>query len=405
MKHTSLKTNLLLAVFGMGAMGAPLIAPLLTRVETLTGLSSGQVGFGYLVVSVIGALVGLVCGLSLHRTVRTTFVRAGILLSGLGCALLAVMEPGPGMLSLGFLLAACLVINVGRPMLSAANGVFADLWDHSPHSGLIILHMTNAFGKLAAPLVAAAVGTSVRLSGMTYAVFFLLLGAAAMAWPRAGLRELAVMERSRDTGGKVRLPAQGLVWACALMLGVIAGAESGATFILAKFIERWRGSPISGMDAADWSKYAVGAMLVGIVIGRVVFAVFSRRLAPRSIIAWCLAFGVMAVPAALASSPFVYMPALLLTGICFSATWPSFFAIAARAFPSDRTFLSVVGGGLSNILLMGLCNFMTGAIGTVDARLPWAFLAGAGCMIVFAVFLFATPWGRELERVHEAAGE
>lgn len=395
MKHNRLKADVLLLVLGMGAMGAPLLGPLLTALEESASLSRAGLTLGYFLLTVAGAIIGLACGVVMRRTARTTFVRAGGFLFCGGCALLAMATPAPGW-ALMPLAVGCLLIFIGRPLASAANGIFADLWDASPHTGLILLHMTNSFGKLLAPVVVLVLGSALWRSGTVYAVFFGLLAVHSVFWPRASVQHLAEMEAGRELDRRIRLPKDPMVWVCALQFAFIAGSEAGATVILGCFVEKLRASPFDWLTPAAWGRTAIAVMLAGIVAGRVVFALLSRRLSARAIIAICLAGGLFAVPAALGASPWVYVPSLFVTGICFSATWPAFFGITAHAYPEERTFLSVAGGGLANVVGMGAIMYMTGAIGGATARLPWAFLAGVAMMAPFAVFLFATPWGWRL---------
>ena len=400
MKHKAIKINLLLVVLGMGAMGAPLLGPLRNTLQNEAGLSRFQVGLGDFVFSIAGGLIGLALGVFLRRVVRPTFVKAGVFTFGLGCALLAATQALPASFYLPLIAGGWMVIFIARPLASAANGVFADLWDSNPHTGLILLHMTNAFGKFLAPLVVITLGDAVWRSGLAYTIFFALLAGHALFWPTETFDHLAELERSRDVDRKVRLPRNPVVWACALQFGIIAGAESGATVILGELVRELRGSPFAGVSDEAWGRAAILIMIGGIVLGRVIFALLAGRMQPRSIVRTCLACIVFAIPAALHPSPYVYAPALLLLGIAFSATWPAFFGIVAHTYPHERTFLSF-SAGLANVVGMGVVNLSVGAIGNVDARLPLAFLTGPAVMLLFALFLFGTPWGRSLETLRE----
>jgi MFS family permease len=394
MKHRSLESNVLLVVLGMGAMGPPLLGPLLESLKDASGLTRGHIALWYFLLGLVGSSTGLMLGVVMSRTPRTTFVRAGTFLFCIGCGLLAVATPAPGRALLP-LAAAVFAICLARPLASAANGIFADLWDAAPHTGLIVLHMVNSFGKLAAPRVVLVLGSAIWRSGLTYAAFFGVLALHSLLWPSASVGCLKQIERRRDVRRRLRWSRDPVLWACMAQFGLIAGSEAGATLMLGSFVQHFRPSPFAAVGGEGWGRIAIAVMLTGIVAGRVVFAVLSRRLGARAIITSCLACGIFALPAALAPSPGVYVPAMFLTGVCFSATWPAFFGLAAREFPGERTFLSL-GAGLANVVGMGAVSAMVGAIGTETARLPWAFLVGVAMMLPMPLFLFATPWGRKL---------
>jgi fucose permease len=398
MKHKAIKFNLLAVVLGMGAMGAPLLGPLRNTLQQEADLTRFQVGLGDFVFSLMGGIIGLVLGVTLRRVVRPTFVKAGVVTFAAGCGLLALTGLLPASLYLPLIALAWMVIFIGRPLASAANGVFADLWDSDPHAGLILLHMANAFGKVLAPVVVLVLVDAVWAPGAVYTVFFGLLAVHALFWPTETMEHLTELERSRDVDRKVRLPSSALVWVCAAQFAIIAGAESGATVILGEFVRVHRPSPFEALTNEAWGRAAILIMLSGIVLGRVVFALLARWMRPRQIVRWCLACLIFAVPAALHSSPWVYAPSLCLLGIAFSATWPAFFGIVAHAYPHERTFLSFAAG-LANVVGMGVMNMAVGGIGNVDSRLAWAFLAGPSGMLLFVLFLFGTPWGRNLEEV------
>ncbi len=73
--------------------------------------------------------------------------------------------------------------------------------------------------------------------------------------------------------------------------------------------------------------------------------------------------------------------------------WSAYFALAARRFPNDKTILSM---GATMCTIAGINGFMLAAslIGNNPANLPWAVLASAGSIVVFAVCFFALPMRR-----------
>jgi hypothetical protein len=402
LRHARLQLNVLAAATVAGALGAPLLAPVRETLQAEAGLSRAELGMWFFLLGFVGGFAGLVLGVAMRRTVRTTFFRASLFIRLIGCAMIALADPARGS-GLAAIALAFFLLSVGKSMGATSNGIFADLWDHSPHTGVTVLHMTNSFGKVVAPLLVMAVGTALSRNALAYAAVFGVLAIEGLFWPARSVGELGLMERSRDVVRRWRLPREPLVWLAAVQFTFIAGAEAGAVGILGSLVARLRPCPFAWIDPVTWPAAAVAVMLCGIVGGRVLFTLLSRRLSERAIIAACLVCGLFAFPAAFAESAAVYLPALFLTGICFSATWPAFFGLAARAYPGERTFLSM-GAGFFTAFGVPACIFLSSAIGNVEAHLPHAFCASAGVVALFAAFLFVTPWGRRLQEAAEANG-
>ncbi len=401
MKHLRIQASLLLLLFGTGALGAPVVGALREAVQQSAGLSRAQLGFWIFVIGLAGSTLGLVLAVVMRRTVRATFVRAGAFCLFAGCLVLTFVRPAAGWPLLA-LAAAWMLVRTGHPLAGASNGIFADLWESSPHTGLIFLHAVNSFGKLAAPVAVVLLGATVMPTAVAFTVLFGALAVGSLFWPRASLQHLREVELSRETEQRIRLPRNPLVWACALQFVFITGAEAGATGILGSLVAALRPSPVGGIGAERWASVALIVMISGIFAGRVVFALLSVRMTAQAIVAVCLCCSVFCVPAAALARPALYVPALFLTGVGFSALWPAFFGLAARAYPAERTFLSLGAMFFGGIGMWGAV-YMSSAIGNVDRYLPLAFVASVLLLIPFVAFLFLTPYGRAL-RAHPHAG-
>ena len=150
MKHIRVQLNVLFVVMAVGAMGPPLLGPVREALQEAGGLSRAELGRWVFWLGIAGSTAGLAPGVGMVRTVRTTFMRAGTFTLCMGCLVFAVVRPSPGLpvLLLGM---GWLVVSVGRPLMASGNGMFADLWDASPQTGVILLHATNSVGKVLAP--------------------------------------------------------------------------------------------------------------------------------------------------------------------------------------------------------------------------------------------------------------
>ncbi len=395
-RHWRIQGNVLLLVLGSGAMAVPFIGALRESVQRQAGISRAEFGLWVFVLGLVGGVIGLALSVVMRRTLRTTFIRIGAWGMFIACVLLAVAEPAPGW-ALAPLVLGWLILRTAHPLTGSGNGIFADLWDHSPHTGIILLHSVNAFGKVAAPLAVLAFGTAVRPTALLFAGMFGLLAVESVFWPRQSLDYLSRLERSRDVKRRLRLPSNPWVWLCVVQFAFIGGAEGGATSIAASLVEVLRPVPGGFTTASRWASTALVVMTAGIFVGRVVFTLFSFRLGERSIIGACLVSGLFAVPAAFATRPLLYLPAMFVTGICFSATWPAFFALAARHYPEERTFLSI-GAIFFSLLGIWGATYLASAIGDADRLLPWALVASVAVAVPFALFLYVSPVGRGLGR-------
>jgi len=394
MKHSRIQLNVLLVIMAVGAMGPPLLGPVRETLQDDAGLSRAQLGMWVFWLGTAGSALSLAMGVAMRRTVRTTFMRAGTVVLCVGCIVFAAVRPGPGLPAM-LLGVGWFIVSVGRPLVAASNGIFADLWESSPHTGVIILHATNSVGKVLAPVAVLILGTVLARTGLVYAVAFGLLAVESLFWPAEGVDHLRKVERAADEDRRLRLPRDPAVWACVAQFAFIAGSEGGATAILGSLVQQLRPVPFDWLSAEKWPATVITLMLCGIVAGRVLFAVMSLRLSEKAIITACVGCGLFSVPGALVASPAVYLPSLFLTGVCFSATWPAFFALAARAYPGERTFLSFAAAFFNSLGISG-CVYLASAIGNTDARLPHAFVASTATMAFFAAFLYLTPYGWRL---------
>ncbi len=384
-------TGTVLAVaFVAGAGGAPLVGALREGVQEQFGLPFWAPGAGVAVLGLTGGILGLILTRRLPTLSRTGLFRAGLVLSFLAFGLYCFIA-GSGWWAIAALAAGWFIMSLGRSFSGAANAIFADLWHHSPRTGVILLHATNALGKIIAPVMALVVGVSLGSNARVYAVIWLVLTVAALTWPSKAVFHMNRTERRQHAAARAGASAirSPLFWLVCLQFAFIAGSEAGVVSTLPSFIEKHR-QGIWGLSARVFSQVVLVVMLSGLLSGRFVALVMSRRTGERGIIKVCLLCTVAVVPAVLHQSPAVFLPCFFVLGIAFSATWPAFFALAAGRFENDKTVLSVAA---TVCTLGGVNGFMLTAslIGNNPANLPWAVLISAGSMTVFAVSFFFLP--------------
>ncbi|MCC7145560.1 MAG: hypothetical protein IT443_03870 [Phycisphaeraceae bacterium] len=397
--HLRIQIVVLLLLLISGSMGAPLIGPIREKLQHEANLSRAELGQGILFVGLVGGFAGLLMGLFRHRFYRATLLRCGSIILAISCILIAFTPVGPGW-PLAVLGLSWFLLGFGHPMLATGNGIFSDLWHHSPHTGVILLHAFNAAGKLLAPLVVLYLGTDLRSSGLFYSAITVVLALATfLLWPRHSLHYLKEAELRQAAPTISIFPRHPIVWLYVLQFAFISGSEAGATAILASFIKIAR--PALWATPERWAALVTALLLAGILAGRVTFAFASSFLYERAIIILCLLTGLGALPAVWTANPWVYLPAIFITGWAFSATWPAFFTLVARSYPSEKTLLAM-GAAFFSAIGTSVGIYLASFIGNDDALLPTAFVASTAMLLPFAVFLFATPPGRRLWKNNSA---
>ncbi len=397
------RNDLLALLLLLGAFGAPLIGPLRETVQQVTGLSRFQLGAGVFFMGLAAGGLGLAAVRAFEGTWhRIRFIRAGAFSIAAGTLILAGVRPGPG-LSVIFLAFAWFLILLGGAGVGLANAAIIDLYRRTrPHRGVILLHAGNALGKVGAPLLVLAVGTSLRRNGAVYFVLVTAVALMCLSWPRQLVADLAAKERGQRAAAgsgppaESRLRRRGRFWAAACQFAFIAGSEAGVTSILGSFIYVQRPSPLPEMGNAAWAAAVVLLLQVGIAAGRFLSFALAERWSERAILAACLPFVLFALPLVFCPAPWGYAPAALFLGIAFSGTWPAFFALAQQHFPAERSAFTMAAR-LFTLAGVNGCILMVSLIGNRNANLGLAVLAGAGILLLFAAYLLA-PAGRGLCR-------
>ena len=384
--------NLLMVSLVNGAAGAPLVGALREQAQETLGLSRWAVGAGVASIGLAAGAAGLILISRLPGVSRLAFIRIGLILALAGFAGVALAPEATGP-AIGVLIAAWFVLTLGRGLAAISNAVFTDLWQHAPHTGVILLHATNALGKLIVPLLALALTAVLARNALVYAAVLALLVLDAWTWPREAVQGLVQTEHRQRSGavGARSVLRRPIFWLICAEFFIIAGSEAGVVSILPSFVENHRPPP-PGLSPRAWSEVVLAVMMLGIVFGRFGGVFASRRWGERTIISACLLCLLAVVPAVASASPEVYLPSFFLLGVAFSATWPANFALAARHFPHDKTLLSM-GAVLGTLAGVNGFVLLASLIGNRPEHLPLAVLLSAGSLLVFAAAFVARPGG------------
>jgi len=404
-RHFRIRVTLLSLLLMGGTMGAPLIGPLREHLQAVLGVSRAELGLGVFAAGLLAGTVNLLATLGLKgRVPRTTFVRIGTVLTLGGMTMLALVEPRPGrgvvLIGLGWFM-----VMLGSILFAVAGAIVMDIWHHAPQRGVILLHGTNAIGKVLAPLLVIALGQGLNSNAAIYSVVLAVLVVDMWTWPRASVRDLVRTERgqiaSRDHPSA--LWRRGLFWVAAAQFAFISGSEAGVVSILGSFAERLRPSPIAALDASRWAAAVLVIMQLGILAGRFFFFFLSCRLREQTIVLSCVLCAVFAIPGVLATAPAVYLPCLFMLGVTFSATYPAYFTIAAKTFIADRTVFSVAAAWFARMGISA-CILLSSVIGNQDRFLSLAVVVSTALIAFPACWLFFSGMGAQLRAAAQTSG-
>jgi len=393
------RSDLLFLMFLAGCFGAPLVGPLRESLQEVLGLSRLALGLGVFLMGLAAGLSALASVVVLRgRWTRVRFLRVGSFVTGLGMLFLAAVpaRPGPAVWLLAF---GWFCLLLGAAALGLSNATIVDIYRDRPHQGLILLHGANALGKVFAPLLVLIVGARLSTNAWVFVALVFAVAFRTLTWPRDSTGELERREAGEGPSAESRSARVSpvLFWSAAAQFAFISGSEAGVTSILGSFIATSRPSPIPALDATKWAALVLILLQTGIAVGRFVFVRLSSRTGEARIMSVCLLFTAFVVPGVLLTSPWGYVPSFLLLGIAFSATWPAFFALATRTIAHSRS-LFTMATRLFTLIGINFCILLASAVGNLDAGLPVAILVSAAVMMLFALYLFVSPWGRRLRR-------
>lgn len=370
-------------MFLFGLIGTGLVGPNRTAIEREMGLSHAGFGAAFALVQIVCAILVLGAVSVLPRFRNHSALGFSLLVQAVGFAAVFLSRGRMG------LIAGWTLITLGVALGSVANTVSARLWAHDPRKGVALLHGLNGLGKVAGPLIAAAcLALGWRLSFLV--VGALTLGLLALLW--RGRSDFAAWEPP-PAGDRTVLPAslhllgRPFYWLCVLPFGLIAGGDVCFAALVPVFYEtRHQASPAQ-------ASLLLVAHLIGLACGRFAFTFWGGRLSNNAVIALCLAGGLFALPAALASAPWVWAAALFGVGIQFSSTWPTFYAqVSSRFFPPSTHHLLDYGSGLGNALGIAVCVYASSVL--ADRSLVLALLFGPTALWLFGVVYFCSPLSR-----------
>jgi MFS family permease len=368
-----------------GAIFTGLIGPVRSSIQETFGIDEAQFSLWLAAVQFVSSGVVLAAAPRLGRLNPMKLMVAGLAVSTLG---LFVCYRVP---TLAGWLGGWSAVSFGRSLGAIANNIAMDLWPDRPRRGVVLLHAWNSGGKVLGPIVVA-----------------LTLGWFAIQW-RGSFLALAVLSAAllgffSLTGGptirhmalpKEEVPAPShrafrnpLFWHCATPFALIAGSEAAFSSLAPLYFERMHGM------TREVASLLLTVHVLGLMCGRFAVGLFGERLSNRTIIGICVGAGVALFPCMFIADPYLVSIPLFVYGLTFSATWPTFYAQAARFIPEDRDMLAYTSQ-LANLVGISACIALSGYI--ARQSLPWSLVFSVAVMWVFALWFYLGPVSGEPE--------
>ncbi len=359
---------------------------------------------------------GMAMGGVLH-VVRSTFMIATLLLSGIVCARLgkritigtSVILIGIGMTLSSFssaywMLIPCLVIaGLGEGVCEGILTPFVqDLHPDAPERYVNIGHSFWSVGIVLAVVLAGGLLTC----GVSWRTILFIIGiltvisSLTFLWKETPGKEYPevkenidlarIWKQTKDIAAKKRF------WMCCAAMFFGAGAEFGLTFWAAAYIE------LNFKTSAFVASLGTGVIAIGMFLGRAAFGYFAKPERLR----WFLllaATGTIPVTLLLALLSPGMMPGwimfpllfilLFLAGVGIAPYWPTTQVYGVTNLPDCDSTLLYVYYSLMGIPGCGAFSYLMGAVGD-NFGLKGTILVVPACLVIFCSVIYYECWIR-----------
>ena len=327
----------------LAGMATTMVGPLLPRLESRWQIGDAAAGLLFTALFLASVATGALVGLLALRFGHLALVRSGLLLSGLGIALLA-MSPWPQ--------ALCAMAMVGGGLglsIPAANlGVTGS-------RAVMLVNFAWSTGAVAGPWLLAAFPDA-----------FLWGLSVAMGCASAG--RFGAPARLTATGGDARPVVSKATALTAIFVFLYVGVESSLDGWLSSYASRNAGTRAlwAALPSVFWT---------GILIGRFLATLALLRLVPASLLGGCLVVAFSGTCLLLeASRPWAILAATALTGLALAPIFPlavSSYSASTKAEKSAGLIFSAGGlGGASIPALIGSVSEGSGGLRLAMAIAP-----------------------------------
>lgn len=352
-------------MFLFGLIGAALVGPNRLSIQRAFDLSHETFGAAFAIIQIICSITVLAAATRLKRLNNLNALIISLLIQIIGFVTLYI-APNAYILALGW---TC--VTLGIVIGSVCNNISADLWTNNPARGVTLLHGFNGIGKVTGPLIAAyCLLIGWRLSFLAVAGITLLILFAFYHY-KSRYPAPPVTEQKFQN----QIFKSPTYWLCILPFGLIAGSDVAFAALVPLYYETVH------QYTAQNASFLLTFHLLGLVVGRFIFAYLSGVISNNTIIGICLIFGLTIFLCIQTASLTFHLIGLFGIGILYSSTWATFYAQAARFIPPHASHLLDFGTALGNALGIAICVYFSSVIAEIS-------LDGAMVFCVVVLWLF-----------------
>lgn len=374
---TSAKTHLgaliMAWMFLFGLIGAALVGPNRLSIQRTFNLSHETFGAAFALIQIVCSITVLVIATRLKSINNLSALITSLIIQIIGFTLL-YLAPNAYILALGWA-----GVTLGIVIGSVCNNISADLWTNNPARGVTLLHGFNGIGKVVGPLIAAyCLLIGWRLSFLAVAGITLII---LLAYYHYKMRHAALPPQVPPHQHHILKTST--YWLCILPFGLIAGGDVAFAALVPLYYET-----VHGYSAQNAS-LLLTFHLLGLVLGRFIFAYLSGKWSNNAIIGICLAFGFTIFLAIQETSLTIHLIGLFGIGILYSSTWATFYAQAARFIPPQASHLLDFGTALGNALGIAFCVYLSSVI--AETTLDGAMIFCVAALWLFGLIYYLSP--------------
>lgn len=364
-------------MFLFGLIGAALIGPNRLSIQRTFDLSHETFGAAFALIQIVCSVAVLAVATRIKHLNNLNALILSLFIQIIGFIIL-YLAPNAYILALGW---TC--VTLGIVIGSVCNNISADLWTNNPARGVTLLHGFNGIGKVVGPLIAAyCLLIGWRLSFLAVAgITFIIL----IAFYHFKIRHTAPPTTEQTFQNHIfKSPTY---WLCILPFGLIAGGDVAFAALVPLYYET-----VHNYTAQNAS-LLLTVHLLGLVVGRFIFAYFSGIWSNNTIIGICLIFGLTIFLAIQPLGLTAHIIGLFGIGILYSSTWATFYAQATRFIPPQASHLLDFGTAFGNAVGIAFCVYISSAI--AETSLNGAMIFCVAVLWLFGLLYYISPLAKK----------
>ncbi len=376
-----LRYNIMTLVFLNGFIKAGLPGPNRTSIEADYNITHGQFGYIIAAIQIIAAIVVLLNSNRLAKFGSIKSIILALAIQTLSFALI-VSTKSPYALIIGWT-----GISLTAAVAMITNNISIDLWPHNPRRGVILLHTSNAFGKVVSPLVVALCLTLVtwRISFLVAGLLSVILLTAFALMSSQDKHENNKSDKDHDSHISKKILKKSLYWLTILPFALISGGEAVFATLMPVFFVHCRDMK------PEHAAYLFTVHLLGLAAGRLLTAQLNQRISNNTIITIMLLTSLFIFPIVFMTNLTIVIISLFFFGVLFSATWPIFYAQIAPFYPDNARSMLAYGSGLSTTIGCSIAILISSQIADIpDIGLHLSLLFSPAILWLFAILYFTT---------------